>query len=92
MGLEDKLMALARMCAAEVVLPEVNCCGFAGDKGFNEPDLNAFGLRRLKAQLPAEVREGYSTSRTCEIGLSLHGGIAYRSILYLVDRVTQAKS
>ncbi|MDJ0874862.1 MAG: FAD-binding and (Fe-S)-binding domain-containing protein [Desulfobacterales bacterium] len=92
MGLEDKLVALARMCASDIVLPEVNCCGFAGDKGFNVPELNAFGLRRLKAQLPGEIREGYSTSRTCEIGLGLHGGIPYKSILYLVDRVTQAKS
>jgi D-lactate dehydrogenase len=91
MGLEDRLLTLARMCAAEVVLPEVNCCGFAGDKGFNEPELNAFGLRNLKAQLPADVTAGYSTSRTCEIGLSLHGGIPYRSILYLVDRVTRAR-
>jgi D-lactate dehydrogenase len=91
MGLEDKLVALTRMCAAEVVLPEVNCCGFAGDKGFSVPELNAFGLRNLKAQLPEGVTQGYSTSRTCEIGLSLHGGIPYRSILYLVDRATRAK-
>jgi D-lactate dehydrogenase len=89
MGLEDQLVALAQMCAAEVVLPDVNCCGFAGDKGFNVPELNAFGLRKLKEQLPEDVRQGFSTSRTCEIGLSLHGEIPYRSILYLVDQVTQ---
>lgn len=35
--------------------------------------------------------EGVSTSRTCEIGLSEHGGIDYRGVVYLVDRVTQAK-
>jgi D-lactate dehydrogenase len=92
MGLEDKLVALARMCATDVIVPEVNCCGFAGDKGFSVPELNAFGLRKLKDQLPPDVTEGYSTSRTCEIGLSLHGGITYQSILYLVDRVTKAKS
>ena len=92
MGLENKLIALARMCASDVILPEVNCCGFAGDKGFSVPELNAFGLRNLKDQLPAEVTEGFSTSRTCEIGLSLHGGITYQSILYLVDRATSAKS
>ena len=91
MGLEDKLVALTKMCAAEVVLPDVNCCGFAGDKGFSVPELNAFGLRRLKAQLPQGVRQGFSTSRTCEIGLSLHAEIPYQSILYLVDQVTRAK-
>jgi D-lactate dehydrogenase len=74
-----------------VVLPDVNCCGFAGDKGFSVPELNAFGLRRLKAQLPQGVRQGFSTSRTCEIGLSLHAEIPYQSILYLVDQVTRAR-
>ncbi|WP_371047330.1 hypothetical protein, partial [Pseudomonas aeruginosa] len=27
----------------------------------------------------------------CEIGLSEHGGIDYRGVVYLVDRVTQTK-
>ena len=66
--------------------------GFAGDRGFTVPELNAFGLRRLKKQLPPEVRTGYSTSRTCEIGLTTHSGIDYRSILYLVDQCTRPKT
>lgn len=91
MGLEPKLAELARMCSENVVMPDVICCGFAGDRGFTYPELNKFGLRNLKKQIPAGVKEGYSTSRTCEIGLSLHGGISYKSILYLVDRVTTPK-
>jgi D-lactate dehydrogenase len=74
-----------------VITPDVICCGFAGDRGFNVPELNAFGLRRLKQQLPSEVRAGYSTSRTCEIGLTAHSGIDYQSILYLVDRCSRPK-
>jgi D-lactate dehydrogenase len=92
MGLEDEFRRLAEMCAEKVVTPEVICCGFAGDRGFTVPELNAFGLRRLKKQLPADVSNGYSTSRTCEIGLATHSGIDYRSILYLVDQVTRPKS
>ena len=91
MGLESKLLELTKMCSEKVVLPDVNCCGFAGDRGFTYPELNEFGLRNLKKQIPASVSKGYSTSRTCEIGLSLHGGISYKSILYLVDRVTRPK-
>ncbi len=34
--------------------------------------------------------EGISTVRTCEIGLSQHGGIDYHGLVYFVDRVTQA--
>jgi D-lactate dehydrogenase len=91
MGLEEKLVELAEKCAAKVIVPETNCCGFAGDRGFSFPELNVHGLRDLKIQLPPEVKNGYSTSRTCEIGLSLHSGISYKSIVYLVDQVSRAK-
>ena len=91
MGLEGKLVELARKCAKEVIVPETNCCGFAGDRGFSFPELNKHGLRNLKIQIPEEVRYGYSTSRTCEIGLSLHSGISHQSIVYLVDKVSKAK-
>ncbi|MFA5328605.1 MAG: FAD-binding and (Fe-S)-binding domain-containing protein [Prolixibacteraceae bacterium] len=91
LGLEDKLVELAKKCAAKVIVPETNCCGFAGDRGFSFPELNKHGLRDLKIQLPPEVKNGYSTSRTCEIGLSLHSGVSHQSIVYLVDRVSRAK-
>jgi D-lactate dehydrogenase len=91
MGLEEHLIKLAELCADKVVVPETNCCGFAGDRGFSFPELNAHGLRDLKMQLPQEVKTGYSTSRTCEIGLSQHSGITYKSIVYLVDQVTRKK-
>ena len=90
MGLEIKLINLAKMCASEVVIPDAACCGFAGDRGFTYPELNAYGLRSLKEQLPQNVTHGYSNSRTCEIGLSLHSGITFHSIVYLVDRVSRA--
>lgn len=85
MELQDKLKTIVAKCAREVVVPErVGCCGFAGDKGFNTPELNAHALRHLNDELEG-VSEGYSTSRTCEIGLSEKAGFAYRSVVYLVD-------
>jgi len=94
MGIADKIVALASMCATKVVVPsEIGCCGFAGDKGFTRPELNNWGLRKLKPQLhDAGVTEGYSNSRTCEIGLSTNSGIPYKSIVYLVDECTQSKN
>lgn len=89
MELDTKLVELARKCAREVIVPETNCCGFAGDRGFTFPELNAHGLKELKSQLPDEVKHGYSTSRTCEIGLSLHSGVSHKSIVYLVDKVSE---
>jgi D-lactate dehydrogenase len=90
MGLEDCVVSLARLCSMDVTVPEgVGCCAFAGDKGMTNPELNAWALRKLRPALEqAGVREGFSNSRTCEIGLSRHGGVPYRSIVYLVNRVT----
>jgi D-lactate dehydrogenase len=86
MGLDAKLAAVARACAAQVVVPDdVGCCGFAGDKGFTTPELNDHALRHLADAVPNGCGSGYSTSRTCEIGLADHAGISYRSLAYLVD-------
>jgi len=89
MGLESRLLELAQACATEVIWPEdIHCCGFAGDRGFNFPELNKAALKGLEEHT-CTCEAGYSTSITCEVGLSLHSGIPYRSILYLVDEVTR---
>src|SRR4029450_13674392 len=44
--LEGKLQRIAEACAERVGMPaEVGCCGWAGDKGFTLPELNAHALR-----------------------------------------------
>ncbi len=94
MGLGDTLVSLARLCSTKVIVPEgVGCCAYAGDKGMTHPELNAYALRKLRPALEADsVQEGFSNSRTCEIGLTTHGGVPYRSIVYLVNRVTTQSS
>lgn len=91
MGQHENLIKLAEMCAINVINPDSNCCGFAGDRGFTHPELNEHGLKGFKAQHPEIVTHGYSTSRTCEIGLSCESGVSYKSIIYLVDQVTTPK-
>lgn len=92
LGESQALIDLARRCSNNVVIPEgIHCCGFAGDKGFTTPELNAHSLRTLKDAVQ-HCSEGISTSRTCEIGLTQHGGIDYHGLVYLVDRVTQARA
>ncbi|SFQ29569.1 FAD-binding and (Fe-S)-binding domain-containing protein [Pseudomonas borbori] len=91
LGEAQGLIDIVRRCTSQVVIPEgIHCCGFAGDKGFTTPELNAYSLRDLKSAVQY-CEEGISTSRTCEIGLSQHGGIDYHGLVYLVDRVTRAK-
>lgn len=90
MNLTKKFQAVAQACAETVVMPvDVHCCGFAGDRGFSFPELNQSALETLKASLSPDCQAGYSNSRTCEIGLSLHSGISYQSIVYLVDKCTK---
>ncbi len=90
MGLAAGLKAVAERCAERVIVPpDVECCAWAGDRGFTVPELNAAALAPLKKGIPAGCEGGYSTSRTCEIGLSVHSGIHYQSILYLVEKATR---
>ena len=93
MGVADDLIALAKMCSTKVFLPEgVGCCGFAGDRGFTFPELNKYGLRKLRPQIEKNhIEVGYSNSRTCEIGLETNTGIPYMSIVYLVNECTTPK-
>jgi D-lactate dehydrogenase len=81
------LAELAAMCAEQVIVPDITCCAWAGDRGFFYPELNRSALEKLPEEV-AEASAGYSTSRTCEIGLSAISGITYQSIIYLVDEAT----
>jgi len=93
MELSGNFLELARLCSSNVIVPRgVECCGWAGDRGFTYPELNKSALSKLKEGIPENCNRGFSTSRTCEIGLSLHSGINYESIIYLVDECTTAKT
>ena len=86
MKLDDKFEKLANILSNDVTIPlNINCCGFAGDRGFNFPELNKSALGGLKAQLKPDIKRGFSTSKTCEIGLSHNSEKDYSSILYLLD-------
>jgi D-lactate dehydrogenase len=85
MGLDAKLRALAEACSERVsVSVGVNCCGFAGDKGLFNPELNEYALRHLCDDAAADGI-GISSSRSCEIGLTRHGARSFQSIAYLLD-------
>ncbi|HXZ13083.1 MAG TPA: FAD-binding and (Fe-S)-binding domain-containing protein [Candidatus Sulfotelmatobacter sp.] len=91
MSLGSKLEAVARACSGRVKIPaNTGCCGFAGDRGFLLPELTASATRLEAAEAAAENSEGYfSSSRTCEIGMSRATGRIYRSFLHLVEQATR---
>ena len=87
---DAKLRRLIEACVVEIVEPAgVTCCGFAGDRGFVVPELNAHALRKVHEALPANCCEGISTNRTCEIGLTAETGRPYRSIAYLLEECSR---
>jgi D-lactate dehydrogenase len=90
MELDASLEELARACAADVFVPvDAACCGFAGDRGFSHPELTAAALAPLAQELAARPCRGhYSSSRSCEWGLTRVTGREYRSFWHLLDEAT----
>jgi D-lactate dehydrogenase len=91
LGLAPKLEAIAQACAEEVVIPrDAGCCGFAGDRGFLFPELTASATAHEAEEVRARAFDGhFSSSRTCEVGLTRATGSIYRSYLYLLEAVTR---
>ena len=88
MGATAAFEALVGRCAAEVVPSGVPCCGMAGDRGMRYPELTGGALQHLQS---GGCEAGVSTSRTCEMSLSNHSGLHFRSVLDLVDRAARPR-
>jgi D-lactate dehydrogenase len=91
MNLTPKLEGIARACCERVVVPmHAGCCGFAGDRGFLVPELTESATRCEAAELEAAQYDGYfSSSRTCEIGMTRATGHLYRSFIFLLEQATR---
>ena len=91
MSLSPKLEGIARACSDAVTIPLLaGCCGFAGDRGFLFPELTASATRREAAEVTGARHDGYySSSRTCEIGMTRATGQIYRSYIYLLEQATR---
>lgn len=91
LNLTPTFEAIARACSQEVTVPlHAGCCGFAGDRGFVFPELTESATRREAAEIQGGQHNGYfSSSRTCEIGMTRATGQIYRSYIYLVEQATR---
>ena len=87
MGISSKLVSIAEACCDEVVVPQAaGCCAFAGDRGFLHPELTASATQDEVLELESQRHDGYfSSSRTCEIGMTRATGQMYRSYLHMLD-------
>ena len=91
MGIAAKLEGIARACSGQVTIPlDAGCCAFAGDRGFLFPQLTESATKHEAAEIKAQrPDECYSSSRTCEIGMTRATGQIYRSYMYLLEKATR---
>ncbi len=91
LGLQEKMVAIARQCAEHVSVPlDLGCCGFAGDRGFLLPQLTASATRREALEVTQQTFDGYySSNLTCEIGLREATHQNYLGIVYLVEKASR---
>ena len=91
MGIDGLLAnAVLPFCSEAIAPPSAGCCGFAGDRGFLVPELTASATAAEAREVRSGAFDGfYSSSRTCEIGLTRATGRPYRSFWYLLDEATR---
>ncbi len=91
LAITGKLQGIAQACSDAVMVPlSAGCCGFAGDRGFLVPELTESATRHEAAEVKAAQHDGYfSSSRTCEVGMTRSTGEIYRSYMYLLEQATR---
>jgi D-lactate dehydrogenase len=91
MGLQDQLVKVVQRFCQEAVIPaSAGCCGFAGDRGFLVPELTKSATAIEADEIRADDFDGfYSSSRTCEIGMTRATDRPYRSFWYLLEEATR---
>jgi len=93
MGLDGRLLAIARKCARSATVPlNLGCCAFAGDRGLLFPELTASAAEKESAEVLSREYGGYYSSNiTCEMGMSEATGKDYVGIVYLVERASRTR-
>ncbi len=87
MAITTKLVRISNACSDAVYVPsDAGCCAFAGDRGFLFPELTASATNAEAKQIREKEHDGYfSSSRTCEIGMTRATGKVYQSYLHLLE-------
>ena len=92
MAITPKLVRISNACSDSVcVPPDAGCCAFAGDRGFLFPELTASATDVEARQVREQEHDGYySSSRTCEIGMTRATGKVYQSYLHLLEYASRS--
>ena len=94
LSLNDKMMNIAQLCSTTVLkADEDHCCGMAGDRGLRFPELTHNATKYEVSELCdyGVFDKGYSSGRTCEIGMGNSTGKPYFHIALLVKEALEKK-
>ncbi|MGI0438969.1 FAD-binding and (Fe-S)-binding domain-containing protein [Helicobacter himalayensis] len=89
-GFSSAIKDIAKACTIGKIYEheQTYCCGFAGNKGFITPELNISATKPLAEFFNAlPTMRCFSSSSTCEIGLSDATNRPWQHIIYLLDSV-----
>lgn len=89
-GFANSIKDIAKACTSGKIYEHTQtyCCGFAGNKGFITPELNISATKPLAEFFNAlPTMRCFSSSSTCEIGLSDATNRPWQHIIYLLDSV-----
>jgi len=91
MGILPDLSEIARLTTVDGRIPEPSgCCGMAGDRGMWFPELPEQAQENEKEQFSMHPAKGFfSSSRTCESGLSEHTRFPFKSVWHLAEEVSR---
>jgi D-lactate dehydrogenase len=94
LGLDGKLLNIARQCARSANVPlNLGCCAFAGDRGLLFPELTASATEKEANEVNSRPYDGYYSSNIpCEMGMSEGTGKDYVSFIYLVERASRSRN
>ena len=84
---EKEFAEVVNALAESVIIPNVNgCCGSAGDKGLLFPELTASAALDCAHNYPtfSENAVGVSSSKMCEISMTMAAGVPFQSIIEFV--------
>jgi len=88
-GLRQAYQKAAALLSTQPRMLGEGCCGFAGDKGLNFPELSASAIQGLEGAQSA-CQRGASASPGCEIGLSARTPAVFYSLLKLADECSSS--
>lgn len=89
---QDILEKIAKACSNGIIYEDKQtcCCGFSGNKGFGTPELNYRATEDLgKYFADKDVKRCYSSSSSCEVGLSDRTNRSWQHIIYLIDEISK---